>query len=456
MLSKEQKTKLDRGLKDYASSLNVPGLALVISKGKDRVYEYYHGYRDVENRLPVTGETVFGLASITKSFASLAIMQLAERGLLSVHDPVQKWIPNFKLPGGRASGEVQIHHLMTHSAGLPGLPTVHQARLGSLLQDPDGRELFGDDSLFDKKQISSVEELVEELAKEEVELLGEPGEIFNYSNESYALLQKIIEVTSGRDFLDYMEENIFLALQMERSSFLSEDLEDLEPVTEIYAYRDGEYFPSPTWWDVGQIYTNGSLKASAYDLAKYGQMLAQGGQGILSEESLALMTKPHIETPNGVSYGYGFTVDEGEGLSSFGHGGGIKGVSSYLLVVPEQEISIVVLINIAEAPAENVARIALRKVLDLAEPEVEYESVQLSKEELAIYAGEYASKEGQTASIRQGKSYIKLVAGNLTIKLQSIGNHHFLTPEGKRITFIVENGLVKGIFRGLRYIEKLG
>src|SRR5699024_506305 len=217
MLSKEQKTKLDRGLKDYASSLNVPGLALVISKGKDRVYEYYHGYRDVENRLPVTGETVFGLASITKSFASLAIMQLAERGLLSVHDPVQKWITNFKLPGGRASGEVQIHHLMTHSAGLPGLPTVHQARLGSLLQDPDGRELFGDDSLFDKKQISSVEELVEELAKEEVELLGEPGEIFNYSNESYALLQKIIEVTSGRDFLDYMEENIFLALQMERS-----------------------------------------------------------------------------------------------------------------------------------------------------------------------------------------------------------------------------------------------
>lgn len=463
LITKEITRKIDTQLKEYSEKLKLPGMAVVASKQGELIYEYYYGYRDVEKRLPVTGETVFGLASITKSFASLAIMQLQDNQKLSVKDPVRKWITNFSLPGDKYSDQVRIHHLMTHTGGLPGLPVVHQARLHSILKDPDGRELFGNDAIYGNKQITTVEELVEEIKKLDVDLIGKPGEMFNYSNESYALLQQIIEEASGMAFLDYMDEHILHPLKMNRSSFLTEDLKKMDNVTEIYAYdssKDKEFFHSPLWWDVGEIYTNGSLKASAYDLIKYATMYGQegvyDGKQVLSTEAIRVMTSPQVITPNDIKYGYGLTVGEQFGERVLGHGGGIKGVSSYFLVVPERKLSIVVLINIAEAPAENMALITLRKVLQLTEEKLEVSPISMEKEQLNNYLGKYASFEGQKVEVRMvDQNKIALVMDEQEVLLRPIGNHKFITPDGKRVAFIEEAGKIKAIFRGLRYIEKV-
>lgn len=462
MLEKEIKQKIDRDLKEYSEQVNIPGMAVVASRNGEIIYEHYYGYRDVTNKLPVTGETIFGLASITKSFASLAIMQLHEEGRLELTDPVNKWIPNFALPGNQPSDGVCIHHLMTHTSGLPGLPLVHQARLASILRDPDGKKIFGNEDIYGKKQITTVDELVDEIKDIDREALGRPGEMFNYSNESYALLQKIIEEASGMTFLDYMDLRVLGPLKMKRSSFLTEEIKGRENVTELYAYDvegDQDYFHSPTWWEVGDIYTNGSLKASPYDLINYAKMFYQGGvfQGkeILSASSIAEMTRVQARTPNEVNYGYGLTIGEAYGRKLFGHGGGIKGVSSYFLVLPEEGLAIVVLINIAEAAAEHMALITLRGILEKDEEKPDHPLLAITSEGLSKYTGAYASLEGQRVQVDKGeKEQLLLTNGRQRIPISYIGDHKFITKDGKIITFIEKNQQIVGIFRGLRFIEK--
>ncbi|HLS36035.1 MAG TPA: serine hydrolase domain-containing protein [Bacillota bacterium] len=462
MLQEKEKQQLNEQLKNYSDRLRIPGMAIMAHQDGEKVYEYYYGFRDEKEELLVNGDTVFGVASITKSFAALAIMQLQDAGKLSVLDPVQKWLPHFALPNDGASDKVTIHHLMTHTAGLPGMYAVHLARLQSILDDPDGSYLFAGDHILHKDPISTVDDMVEIMKNTEVSLLGQPGEMFNYSNEAYALLQTIIEEASGEDFLTYMDKHVFEPLQMNRSTFLQAKLEEMDNVTEIFAYDktpERKVFHSPSWWDVGEIYTNGSLKASVSDLMNYVDMYVGNGkfQGktILSKDSVEQMTTPHVITPNDVEYGYGFIIGEVGGYKTFGHGGGIKGVSSFMLAVPEKKLSIVVLINIAEAPAENMALQVMRQLLKLEKEKNDLPTIDVSKEQLETYCGKYRSQEGQEvhAEINE-EGQLQLLVGVSTIPLRPVADHEFLTQDNKKITFIVENGKVKAIFRGLRYIEK--
>src|SRR5690625_2770337 len=128
----ESFNSLDQVLTKKCQEAKIPGMALVVAKDGKPIFEKYYGYRDVEKKLPVNGETVFGIASITKSFTTLAVMQLADKGKLSIFDPVIKWLPEFTLVDDTLTPLVTIHHLMTHTTGLPGLPLVHQARATSI------------------------------------------------------------------------------------------------------------------------------------------------------------------------------------------------------------------------------------------------------------------------------------------------------------------------------------
>src|SRR5690625_3432472 len=92
------KKSLDELIEESCESLRVPGMALMVAQGDDVIYEYFYGYRDVQAKKPVTQDTIFGVASLTKSFAALGIMQLEDAKKLSVDDPIVHWLPEFKTP----------------------------------------------------------------------------------------------------------------------------------------------------------------------------------------------------------------------------------------------------------------------------------------------------------------------------------------------------------------------
>lgn len=460
MVTDKLKMNLDKKLEQKCKEAKIPGMALMASKKGELIFEKYYGYRNVEQKLPVTDDTVFGVASITKSFATLAIMQLEDAGKLNVMDPVQKWIPEFKLPGGANGEGVTIHHLMTHTAGLPGLSSVHQARAGSIRCDPDGEYLFGKIP-SSTEEVSTVMDMLKAIGQSNESVIGKPGEMFNYSNESYAILQEVIERASGETFLDYMDKNVLSPLKMTRSTFLTEDLTNMDNVTELYAYRKDEernIFHSPTWWDVGHIYTNGSLKASASDLMKYLELYRNkgmvNGKEILSENSIKQMTSPHFVTPNDVQYGYGLTIGCEYGIDVFGHGGGIKGVSSFILVAPKEDLTICVLINIAEAAAEDMALTAMKHLLDLQEQETDDYAYPISKENLTKYIGIYETDEGQKVKVVEANGGLTMMIDHNKISLTPVEKNKFLTPDGKKVAFIEKDHEIIAVFRGLRYITK--
>src|SRR5690625_1810144 len=119
----ENMLTFERQAKQLIEKEQIPGVSLALNEDGARVYEQGFGYRHVERQLPVTPDTVFGIASMSKSFTCVAIMQLQEAGKLSVHDPVIKYLPNFQVPQHEYTDKITIHHLMTHTSGIPTLIT---------------------------------------------------------------------------------------------------------------------------------------------------------------------------------------------------------------------------------------------------------------------------------------------------------------------------------------------
>ena len=144
----------------------------IVYKG-DVVYVKGFGYRDLENNLPVSGNTVFGIASVTKSFTALAVNQLSEKGLLSIEEPVRKYLPGFSVPDPHFCGEISIHNFLTHTSGIPPLPSLNYAILESTQPDEaEEPEIAGYDQCHRRFSFKDVDGLLEFIATYEYELLG--------------------------------------------------------------------------------------------------------------------------------------------------------------------------------------------------------------------------------------------------------------------------------------------
>ena len=352
---------------DLVTTNRIPGLTLSIAQHGRVLYEMAFGYRDVERGIAATLETVFGLGSVSKSFTAVAIMQLQDAGKLSVADPVVEWLPEL---GGSRFADWQgmtLHHLLSHSSGLPSDFAFLNMHTSYLLKEPDLQRLGWQLNPSTMRAIDTYEELLEFLSESDFELLAPPGRVFSYSNEGYALLEGIIERASGRGFLPCLREHIWEPLDMTRTASNTEALARLSNLTQIYArtFVNGDWSPvfhSPAWMEGGQIYGFGGLASNVRDLTKYLQVFANEGQAngqrILSASAVTEMTKPHVKMHSGGRfYGYGFFVRPNyHGQELWSHGGGGKGISAQIAVVPQTGITVAALANLESMPTWPLSR----------------------------------------------------------------------------------------------------
>ncbi len=463
MISESIKEKLNDELNKTCKELKIPGMALTVFQDGNSIYENYYGYRNMEEKLPVTKDTVFGLASITKSLTCLVIMMLEEEGKLNSTDKVIKWLPNLKWQREDYAKQLEIRHLMSHTSGLPGLPSIHNARIRSIRKDPDGEFLFGKWNPDEQAIIQTVDDLIEQIRNMEFELLGPPGSVFNYSNEGFGMLQKIIELASGIAFIEYVEEKLFFPLDMQASFFLTESITNRENVTELYAYKEKQsgIFHSPAWWDVGDIYTNGSWKTSAEDLMKFVELLRLNGdfygKKIISEDMIKKMTSSAFSLPNGGDYGYGMEINSIGEHTRFGHGGSIKGVSSNFQVIGEKGISASILINMADVPAEKILVSVLNTILEIpaAEPFNESQVLSDNSLDLNIFSGLYKSGEGNKATVSIQNNLLYLNRNELVTCFYPISENDFIAETGERIYFSRDGDNVVSVLIGKRVLEKV-
>src|SRR5690554_3370445 len=341
-----------------------PGVGITLFDEGEVLLEAGCGHRDVERGLPVNADTIFGVASITKTFTAFSLQLLAQDGLLSLDDPVTDYLP-FTLWEGR--GPATLRHFLEHTSGLAPTPTMTWLRFASQVGDPVSGEATMREALTTvsgglgevgrlAEEVSSFEGLVDWLNGNAV-LLAEPGELFSYSNDAFSLMGGVVECVSGLRFEEFVRRRILAPLGMHRSTFALEDvLADPNRAT-LYVSGsapggEGEVRPSDAWQTTGRMLGGGMLKSTLADLRAWVRHLMASP---LARE----MAHGRVSAGPGSTYGLGLRIEDAGDLTLVGHGGSLKGVSSYMAWVPELGIGVVVLSNMVGLPSLKMALMAV-------------------------------------------------------------------------------------------------
>jgi CubicO group peptidase (beta-lactamase class C family) len=349
--------KLEKFIFEKLSETKLPGLSLAFVRGDEIVWQRGFGFRDLACGLPATPHTLYGIASVTKSFTCIAVMQLVEQGKLSLDDPIHVHIPyNLKSEGE----PVRIWHLMSHSSGIPAL-----AYAESVIRSVIGA---GEHWL----PIGSYADMITFMQEAEDWAISKPGERWFYLNEGYVLLGMLIEECSGMPYQEYVRTRILQPLGMERSFFEKEDVEsDQDAAVPYIITRDGERKASG--YPFGAISSDGGLISNVIDLAKYVSMFLGWGETsdvqILSRESVEAMQVARVKTPlegpfGDSSYGYGLgVVPDFCGRKLVGHGGNVGVATAYIAFIPEENVGIALLSNGDGYPMSNFGLFGLALLL---------------------------------------------------------------------------------------------
>lgn len=307
------KSKIDQFLKEQ----NFQG-AILIAQG-DRVF-HCKGYGEAnrEHAIPNTPDTVFRIASLSKQFTAVAIMQLQEQGILSVHDRVSRYLPSF--PHGDA---ITLHHLLTHTSGLAEITDF--PNLAELQRHPTSP----------KQIITYIKDLPLEFT---------PGTQCIYSNTGYIVLGAIIEAVTHIPYEHYIQEHLLIPLRLNATYY--DHYQSVIP-NRATGYRIDKQAP---FIDMTFPHGAGGLVSTVKNLFTWNRALYS--RLLISEESLATVLSVHAADPEGkLTYGYGLCIgpqNEDFGAVNspiIGHIGEIEGFRAALIYYPMSDLTIIVLSN---------------------------------------------------------------------------------------------------------------
>lgn len=477
---KMKQQTVTRDFENYCEEIvkkyDIPGFAVGLAKNGDSFYEKGYGYRNVKNELPLSSDTVFGIGSVTKSFTCVAILQLQEAGKLSVHDPVVKYLPEYKTPNEVYAKETTIHHFMTHTAGLPPLPSLYGAMKKTMANDPkienENTENQSKENPFDKiEAIDTYEQLMEFIGKQSFSLLGAPGSEFSYSNDAFALLGCIIERVSGIPYEQYMKEYVLEPAGMKHTVFHLEELSNHDDVAVLYNSYQKEnktvVFESNNPWDAPAMRSSGFLKSTINDMLKYTEIFRNNGKvgnvQILSPGSVELMTTPYIECEKGRYYGYGLMITPDYfGYKLVEHGGAIKGVAAQMNIIPKLGLTGVSFTNLGGVPSTKLLFSAFADYLGkgIHESHITLKEIELSQEEMNEYLGTFVSGEGMKLDIKLEDGELQFVSAELPpMSMKPLGNDIFsiyFRETTTTVRFIRNSdGKIHRIAFGFRQIQKV-
>lgn len=429
--------ELDAHIQAMMDQYRTPGLALALAHDGALVLGKGYGYRDIEAKLPATVKTVFPAASVTKSFTALAVMQLQDSGQLSVSDPVVKYLPEFQTPDPAATSRITIHHFLTHTAGLPLLPSRWFAFARDAARDwePDQIPV----RLSSRPPIDTHEQLMEFIAETRWTPLGPPGKFMSYSNEGYALLGAIVARVSGLPYPEYVNRHILTPLNLHCTRFDAEMPGEGLEATALYDSKSARgtetIVRAPRWWSSNVWQAAGGLCSSVGDLIRYLEVYRPGAQEdrIVSRAAVEAMTRPHVPTSPRRAYGYGFEIlPDYHGETVVAHSGGRLGGSSHILFVPGRGISAAALANHEGTPTWLPAHAAAHRLLDLPVDwrPTPYPRYALSKARLKAYLGEYGGS---------GTSTITVTANAHGLVLEIAGRRYAARPIGDDAFTIIES-----------------
>jgi len=309
----------------FMDSSAIPGMAVTVYKKGELVFSEGYGFADLEQQVPVIpSKTKFRIASISKTLSADALMRLKEEGKLDLDKEVQAYVPSFP----KKRWPVTVRAASGHIAGI--------------------RHYRGDEFLSTKHYPTVLEGL--EIFKDDT-LLFEPGTKYSYSSYGFNLISAVIEGASGEEFLDYMQTNVFDALDM--TNTVPEYMDDIIPFRGRYYWQTDEGFKNAPFVDNSYKWAGGGFLSTSEDLVKFAKAHISGNY--LTKESIdELTTSQELADGTITKYGIGWRDDvDSKGINWIGHTGGAIGGSSKMAIYPDDEIIVVVLTNISGARLGN-------------------------------------------------------------------------------------------------------
>ena len=414
MITPEKQNKIDALFQLWQDHPGAGGQVLITQKG-ETVFEKCYGYADIENKIPMTQESVFNVASVTKQITAMCILILHDRGALHIDDEVKKYLPEMM----NYPEKITISNLLHHTSGLReayDLWRMHKKAAGEAITFPKMFHLFA----------------------QQRSLNFAPGTDFSYCNSGYMMMTEIVKRVSGKPFPEFAQENIFEPLGMTQTHFV-EGPGVIVPNSACSYHDDG--------WEYTQcisnsyVYGSGGMRSTCRDMTKF--MPQYVNPTLVSKQTMEQVNLhiPPLADGTVTNYACGVRIDQLLGHKYFHHGGVTGGFRAVTAIYPDDDLVIAAYTNTYNIPIEVAGRDIARIILDLPERK---------KKDLAEYTtdtvdisqipGYYVRKSGggdfssdcYDVKLKDGEAYVKF-NGKYT-RLTPIGGN--LYKMGRRnITF---------------------
>ncbi|MCI8608332.1 MAG: beta-lactamase family protein [Firmicutes bacterium] len=311
-----------------------PGMSVCVRGPEGIIFEKSFGYRNIEKKQPVDGDTIFGIASMSKSLTALACCILQVEGKMSLDDPVVKYFPDFHIPGA-ADECVTVKSLALHRAGIPPMePLEWSIAMNSIERDTKWYRTMCETS---PNKMDRIEQIVDYITAGNYEPLGAPGEYMSYSNEGYALLSYIVDQAAGISLEEFLMERLFKPLGMSRT-ILDLDCSQAKELAEgnitslFERDDDGNLIWDDNWSVLPPFRGCACVKSTSRDITKYYQMLSNGGvyegKRVIPAEAVELMIGAEFPLREKPYYCMGLWKSRMDGKMIAEHSGGLHGVST--------------------------------------------------------------------------------------------------------------------------------
>jgi CubicO group peptidase (beta-lactamase class C family) len=346
--------EIDRLFRAYAVDKKIPGMIWGVVIDGQMAHLGSFGVRDLNSRAPVTTDTAFRIASMTKSVTALAVLKLRDTGRLSLEDPVSRWIPEFarmERPT-RDTAPLTVRQLLSHSAGLP------------------------EDNPWGDQQLSATDAMMDEWLAKGIPFSTPPGTRYEYSNYAFGLLGRVVTRASGVPYEQYARDEILSKLHMDGSTFQFAEVPAARRATGYRLKPDGTYGEEPPL-PHGVFGAMGGLLTTATDLGKYVAFHLSAWPARDDEDTgpvrrASVREMAQLWTPanltaqlvNGklraseAGYGFGLRVTSDCRFEHIvAHGGGLPGFGSYMAWLPDYGVGMFAMATLTySGPSEPISQ----------------------------------------------------------------------------------------------------
>ena len=390
---------------------DAPGMAVLVARGDEVLYRGAHGAANLQLGVPLSPGHVFRLGSVTKQMAAAGVLKLAEDGKLSLDDPLARFVPGY--PGG---DKITVRMLLNHTSGIRSYTDMPGVMDGPI-----------------QKTVTTAQ-LIDTFKNEKPDFA--PGEGWHYNNSGYVLVGAVIEAASGMPWHAYLQEALFKPLGMQHTGYGNEDIATIPGHVTGYT-RVGEQWALAQYLSMTQPHAAGALVSTLDDLMKWNRALHEGK--VLKADSYRQMI-----TPTGQAvvdgYGYGITAGTLRGEPLLQHGGGIFGFSSYLLYLPDEDVTVAVLYN---ADGGRPGMLGTGRMANLLAAQAIGKPYP-DKKAIAVDAATLEQYEGVYRIDKDAARVVRVVDGKLTS--QRTGSQPYVLVAVAKDMFLFEEGFSRLVF----------